>query len=771
MKDHSISLISESKIQVAPVDFLANTIVRCIKHGDFWKQSAVHLTGSLEECASWSDIAMVMNALTKSIKSLKAPEFGRKILEISKSPKSPLFLFPEILSALAKFEFASSWLIPTDLSLILGSRNVPRHPNMGKLWIGYLAQFFKISAPRIAAHVLQVKIRAFLVHASRSKGAKKPSQPPPTIPTPQLGAKLPKSLLNLSTKSPFASSPSTAAVFLTLSDSAELRDSLIAQILEFENNDEFRAMKLESEVKTVENDVLMGHLRESGLLGKFGIDLKHGGFGLRHRDIAKVLIMLSALNSPTASLVLHQFCLAGDIIQSHMTDDGKGELRSQFVSGSILGSLAVTEESSGSALTTSITTTARPILDSKQRKWIISGEKMYVGYGAVSSFMTVLAKELSEEGHETGRMTAFWVDSKMEGVSIGKEWNISGISEACPINRVRFDNVRVIKAKHQLDVDAFKGFDFVAGLFSKTRWAIAATCLGAMKRGVRMAHSFAGHRPIFTGLLVDNIQAQCQLADMSHLCDSLENSVMGIAVLFESEHANVNAFMMNFVTAVVKVWATEECCAALDGCIQLLGARGLSSSNEIVNMLKTARVTRTLEGSTEALLSMLSGMFFSQTATFDVMVTELFGFDLLQHIQTSVNQVMSFASLPLVKSAFNHHEQNLQTYFRHKCAHLVIWYFAFGWVNANYAEMSIGRLLGIKQFLSRKISKLIHDACSAESLPFPVSNLQAIVDASTDDISCIGKNPSSEEVFDFGFSPQKASESPIERRLDPLLRF
>jgi hypothetical protein len=135
---------------------------------------------------------------------------------------------------------------------------------------------------------------------------------------------------------------------------------------------------------------------------------------------------------------------------------------------------------------------------------------------------------------------------------------------------------------------------------SFTRLAIAATCVGAMKRAAQWAVRFATKRTIATGALIAHPTVTLGLCETIWRIDALEALMARVTALLDAgEGVPVEIF------AACKLAGSEFLWTTADWLVQVLGSRGYDEANLVPQLLRDARATRIFEGPTEALLAFL----------------------------------------------------------------------------------------------------------------------------------------------------------------------
>ena len=139
------------------------------------------------------------------------------------------------------------------------------------------------------------------------------------------------------------------------------------------------------------------------------------------------------------------------------------------------------------------------------------------------------------------------------------------------------------------------------------RLQIGAACVGGMKRCLQLLARYAGRRSISTGRLLDNPVLLERVGVASAALAAVESLVTHVARELDGGHdVAPEAYI------VCKMAGSEWLWRAADDLVQFLGGRGYIETNIAAQLLRDARVTRILEGPTEAL-----GMFLGSRVVND----------------------------------------------------------------------------------------------------------------------------------------------------------
>jgi alkylation response protein AidB-like acyl-CoA dehydrogenase len=328
-----------------------------------------------------------------------------------------------------------------------------------------------------------------------------------------------------------------------------------------------------------------------GLMG-MQVEERFGGLALRNRDLARVLEQAAAIDLAVGTWIL--ICLFPGIrpIAAFGGEALRAELLPALAAGRVLAGYGQTEPGAGTHFH-ALATTARPAGPGRFR---ISGDKTWIGNAGWSGVLTVMAQELDEDGRRKG-LSAFAVRTERAGVAFGAELLSMGMRGVIQ-SEVHFRDVLVDEAD-RIGARA-RGVDVGVDSMSWSRFAIAATCIGAMKRCVQMATRFAGRRPIATGRVLEHPVVRVALAE------SLAEIAAAESVLYRvADDLDAGRGVSPERFALCKLVASEFASSTADRTVQILASRGYDEENLAPQYLRDARVTRIFEGTSEALLAFL----------------------------------------------------------------------------------------------------------------------------------------------------------------------
>jgi alkylation response protein AidB-like acyl-CoA dehydrogenase len=329
----------------------------------------------------------------------------------------------------------------------------------------------------------------------------------------------------------------------------------------------------------------------AGLLG-IQVEERHGGLALRHREVVRILEQAAALDLGVGTWLL--VCLYPGVrpLAAFGGEALRDELLPDLARGRILAGYAQTEPGAG----THFQGMAARAVAAAGDGWCVSGDKVWIGNAHWSGVLTVIANAVDRGGARRG-LSAFAVRTDAPGVALGGELVSMGLRGMVQ-SEVSFRGVAV-DAAHVVG-GLGRGLDVGVDSMSYSRFAIAATCIGTIKRCAQLMLRFASRRAIATGRLLEHPVALVALSDAVARADLADGLLYRVADRLDAgDEVPLELF------AACKVIASEFAWRTADDLVQLLGSRGYDEANLAPQILRDARVARIFEGTSEALLAFL----------------------------------------------------------------------------------------------------------------------------------------------------------------------
>jgi len=370
--------------------------------------------------------------------------------------------------------------------------------------------------------------------------------------------------------------------------------------------------------------------------GFFGVQVeeRYGGLALRNRDVARVLEQASALDLSLGTWILVGLFPGVRPIAAFGTAELKDEILRELATGRILGGYAQTEPGAG----TQFSAMAARAEALGGDRWRLSGDKVWIGNGTWAAVLNMMAQEY--EGDRRQGLSAFAVPTDRPGFFPGRELLSMGmrgmVQSELSFRDVEVDAVHLLGTRGQ-------GLEVGVDSMSFSRFAISATCIGAMRRCVRDMHRFATRRSIATGRLLDHPVVLTAIGEAAARVSAAESVLYCAADLLD---AGDDVPMELF--AVAKIAASEFLCETADQLVQVLGSRGYDEANHAPQFLRDARVTRIFEGTTEALVAFLGGQALSPRGDLHLVMRDILGAaDLADELQETARRVQAREGLAL----------------------------------------------------------------------------------------------------------------------------
>lgn len=398
---------------------------------------------------------------------------------------------------------------------------------------------------------------------------------------------------------------------------------------------------------------------KQGLLGMI-VPESQGGLGLTYHDMLKIIEQCASFDLNISLFVGLSNILGIYPILKYGTTEQKEKYLSSLAHGRELAAFALTEPEAGSN-PRGIKTQAIP---DGNGGWLLSGTKIWSGSASWSSVINVFAQVVDGQGKSLG-VTAFAIPENAQGLKMGHESLTMGMRGMVQ-NAIHFDQVPV-SAENVLG-EMGHGFEVAQDAMRLGRLAIAAVCVGGMKRCAQLMLRYASRRSLGTDKLIDKQITLERLSDLTAAIGAVECLVKTMSQWLDQ---NIPVPEEAFLTA--KIIAPELMWQAADQLIQLLGGRGYIEPNIAPQMLRDARVLRIFEGPTETLQAHLGILSLYHSPKLAASLDELFG---VSDIGLQLQEVVDFCKTQInTQNLSKEDKQALRQTYQHKLGDLVAWAF------------------------------------------------------------------------------------------------
>ena len=342
-------------------------------------------------------------------------------------------------------------------------------------------------------------------------------------------------------------------------------------------------------------------MAELGLMG-MNIPEEYGGFGASTMVFSRVFGEVGATDAALAVYFgAHQSIGIKGIILFG-TDDQKQRWLPRCASGELIGAFCLTEPGSGSDAQAMLST-AVPSADGKS--YTLNGTKIWISNAGYAGVMTVFAKvPVVIDGKEKQRVTAFIVDAKAPGVSLGKIEEKMGI-KASDTRTVTFENVTV--PAEDLLGEVGGGFKIALEILNSGRLGLAAGSSRGTREMLKMAIEYVKQREQF-GRPIGNFEMiQRKIAIAAADCYAADAGWMLCAGMVDR-----GGIDFSLETAACKVYASELAWRSASDAMQMAGGIGYSKEYRYEQALRDSRINMIFEGTNEILRALIALMGLQQ---------------------------------------------------------------------------------------------------------------------------------------------------------------
>ena len=335
-------------------------------------------------------------------------------------------------------------------------------------------------------------------------------------------------------------------------------------------------------------------LHQSKLLSLY-IPRQYGGLGCSHKEYIDIAIELSRINVTMASAIgVHNTIGVMPIVESKVLID-KNEVLSNIVESGLVAAFAITEKGAGSnprAITSRI--------EKIGGKYILNGEKVWIGNAGVADLISVFAQEYDDQGRALG-ISAFLLRKNYHSYVLGPEQLTLGLRSMTQ-NTLVFNNV-LLDERDRLSLPG-KGIELAYKTMDYARFGLLAVAIGSIDSGYNKSLQYAKSRDIATGRLIQNSHFIHEMNEIWIKRESLYNLSMDMADLLDS-----TGEMPKYLSLTAKILSGEWGFDCVDKLLQFLGGRGYTENFGLSAIWRDIRIVRIFEGPTEALAFQLGHLF------------------------------------------------------------------------------------------------------------------------------------------------------------------
>ncbi|MHC8561799.1 acyl-CoA dehydrogenase family protein [Streptomyces albidoflavus] len=277
-------------------------------------------------------------------------------------------------------------------------------------------------------------------------------------------------------------------------------------------------------------------------------------------------------------------------LKAYATEDQKKRWLPDFVTGTTMYAIAMTEPGTGSDLA-GMKTTAK--LSADGTHYVLNGAKTFITGGVHADRVIVCARTAAPtpEDRRFG-ISLFVVDTKSEGYAVGRKLDKLGLRTS-DTAELSFTDVKV--PVEDLLGEENKGFAYLGQNLPQERLGIAVGAYAQAAAAIRFAKEYVQDRTVFGKTVASFQNTKFELAACQAEVDAAE------AVCDRALEAHDAGELSAAEAASAKLFCTEVASRVIDRCLQLHGGYGYMNEYPIARLYADNRVNRIYGGTSEVM--------------------------------------------------------------------------------------------------------------------------------------------------------------------------
>ncbi|HEX8849958.1 MAG TPA: acyl-CoA dehydrogenase family protein [Gemmatimonadaceae bacterium] len=365
--------------------------------------------------------------------------------------------------------------------------------------------------------------------------------------------------------------------------------------------DSFRSFAAESiDTKQIDHDgkfpdAVRAGMHELGMMG-MNIPEEYGGFGASAQVFNRVFGEIGAADPALCVYFGAHQSIGCKGITLFGTEEQKRKWLPGCASGEIIAAFCLTEPGSGSDAQ-AMASTALP--DADGTAYTLNGTKIWISNAGYAGVFTVFAKvPVTVDGKAKQRVTAFIVDAKSPGITLGQPEQKMGI-KGSDTRTVTFENV-VVPAENRLG-DVGQGFKIALEILNSGRLGLAAASSRGTRRIMAEALAYAKQRHQFGRPIGSFEMIQQKIAT-----NAAETYASDAAWMLTAGMVDRGGVDFSLETACCKIFASELAFRASNDALQIAGGIGYSKEYPYEQAVRDSRINLIFEGTNEILRALIA---------------------------------------------------------------------------------------------------------------------------------------------------------------------
>lgn len=442
-------------------------------------------------------------------------------------------------------------------------------------------------------------------------------------------------------------------------------------------------------------------LKKSGELGLMGISIpeEYGGFGQSFVTQMLAAEYIGAGYSFSVAFMAH--CGIGTLPIMYYGDDKQREKYvSRLATGELLGAYCLTEPGAGSDANSGKSTAT---LSEDGKHYVLNGQKMWITNAGFCDTQVVFAKVDNDR-----ILSAFIVDSDMEGVVIGPDEHKMGIKGSSTA-QIYYNDVKV--PVENMIGKRGEGFRIALSILHMGRMKLGANVIGAAKMAINDSVKYANERKQFNSLISNFGAIQQKLAEMVIRTFAHESAIYRVSKdidnlmdkLKEKSECDEGRAAIEAIShyavedAILKVYGSEVLDYVADEAVQIHGGMGYSAEMNVERGYRDSRINRIFEGTNE-----INRILITETA---IKRAQKGDYDLMGMAEKLYQQLDGITDEKQVGETYHQEKMRIVRNMK-KCAMLVI----------HRASNAFGRKLVREQEILNNMADIITEIYISESL-------------------------------------------------------